>query len=101
MLPHAQGSFRITGPVESGKSARSGLESTIAFSSTRDNPTFRPVADAAEIYLMNPDASNPRRLTDNQSGDGFANLSPDGKKIIFDSDRLSGQVNLSDLFLMN
>jgi TolB protein len=50
---------------------------------------------------MNPDASNPRRLTDNQSGDGFANLSPDGKKIIFDSNRLSGQVNLSDLFLMN
>jgi Tol biopolymer transport system component len=77
------------------------LESAIAFSSTRDNPTGVPVADAAEVYLMKPDGTNLRRLTDNQSGDGFAALSPDGKRIVFDSDRLSGQVNVSDLFLMN
>lgn len=77
------------------------LESTIAFSSTRDHLGLTPVANAAEIYLMNPDGTNPRRLTDNLAGDGFAALSPDGKKIVFDSTRLSGQTNVSDLFLMN
>jgi TolB protein len=84
-----------------GKPTGFQLQSTIAFSSTRDNPSAVPVADGAEIYLMNPDGTNPRRLTDNDSADGFANLSPDGKRIVFDSDRLSGQVNVSDLFLMN
>src|SRR5215471_18010947 len=50
---------------------------------------------------MSPDGTNLHRLTDNQAGDGFALLSPDGKRIVFDSDRLSGQFNVSDLFLMN
>src|SRR5215472_15236790 len=76
------------------------LASTIAFSSTRDNPTANPPAPAAEIYLMNPDGSDPRRLTNNTAGDGFPNLSPDGKTIVFDSSRLTGQTNVSDLFLM-
>jgi TolB protein len=88
-------------PCNSGQSSSFKLESTIAFASTRDNPTGMPAADAAEIYLMNPDGTNQRRLTDNTTGDGFANLSPDGKKIVFDSDRLSGHTNVSDLFLMN
>jgi TolB protein len=86
-------------PCNNGNPPGFHLESTVAFSSTRDNPTGG--ANAAEIYLMNPDASNPRRLTDNLSADGFPNLSPDGKRIVFDSDRLSGRVNVSDLFLMN
>jgi Tol biopolymer transport system component len=86
------------------------LESTIAFSSTRDNPTFQPVINAAEIYLVSPDGTNPRRLTfnsdgtANSAGDGFATLSPDGKKIVFDSNRnrAAGEPrNTSDLFLMN
>ena len=76
------------------------LFSTIAFGSNRDTLTVTPVADGAEIYLMNADGSNVRRLTDNVREDAFPNLSPDGKKIVFDSDRLSGQVNVSDLFLM-
>jgi len=76
------------------------LVSTIAFSSTRDNPTTNPPAAAAEIYLMHPDGSDPRRLTENSAGDGFPNLSPDGKTIVFDSSRLTGQTNASDLFLM-
>src|SRR5262245_18372554 len=88
-------------PCNDGKPSGFQLESTIAFSSTRDNPTAVPVADAGEIYLMDPDGANPRRLTDNQSEDAFPNLSPDGKKIVFDSDRISGQTNVSDLFLMN
>jgi TolB protein len=84
------------------------LQSTIAFTSTRDNLTLSPLL-GAEIYLMNPDGSNPRRLTDNAYGDSFPTLSPDGKKIGSDSNRLTaGTVcngiaynNISDLFLMS
>lgn len=78
------------------------LESTIAFVSTRDNPGGG--VNAAEIYLMNPDGTNQRRLTDNTFGDGFPVLSPDGKKIVFDSNRLTAApaiLNNPDLFLMN
>ncbi len=88
--------------------------STVAFSSTRDHVSegLTPLLLGAEVYLMkpvmNPDGTwaltNPRRLTSNASFDGFANLSPDGKKIVFDSTRntdSTGFINSSDLFLMN
>lgn len=85
------------------------LEPTIVFSTTRDTPgaTTRAAAGAAaEVYLMNPDTTNPRRLTNNATGDGFASLSPDGKRIVFD--RLSTGVcggktwnNISDLYVMD
>jgi TolB protein len=71
----------------------------------------------AEVYLAevtDPDTPTPtianlRRLTDNVYGDAFANLSPDGKKILFDSDRLTAGTlcdgvtyyNIDDLFLMD
>jgi Tol biopolymer transport system component len=74
------------------------LESTIAFTSTRDDLI------TAEIYLMSPDGSNVRRLTENTGGNAFAALSPDGKKIVFDSNRNRAEsepFNTSDLFVMN
>jgi len=80
------------------------LFEAIAFVSTRDTPLITPLINAGEIYLMNADGTNPRRLTENTDGDGFPKLSPDGKKIVFDSNRLraSGEpLNTSDLFLMN
>ena len=52
---------------------------------------------------MAPDGTNQRRLTNNPAGDGFAALSPDGKKIVFDSNRNRAPtepVNTSDLFVM-
>src|SRR5215510_11512331 len=58
------------------------LESMIAVTSTRENPTKGPIL-ATEIYLMSPDGANLRRLTDNTALDAFAALSPDGKKIVF------------------
>jgi TolB protein len=79
------------------------LVSTIAFVSTRDDPAANPLL-AAEIYLMAGDGENPRRITTNTDGDGFPALSPDGKKIVFDSNRLRAEsepLNTSDLFLMN
>jgi len=80
------------------------LVQKITFSSTRDNPTGVPPVNSAEVYLMDPDATNAVRLTTNVFSDLFAALSPDGKgRIVFDSNRNnvpSDPVNLVDLFLM-
>jgi Tol biopolymer transport system component len=74
----------------------------IAFASSRHNPAGGQAV--LEIYLMNADATNPVRLTDNLDGDTFPSLSPDGNgRIVFDSNRLrtpSEPFNTSDLFLM-
>ena len=86
------------------------LRSTIAFVSNRHDSTADPTVNpqrallAAEIYLMNGDGTNPRRLTENMHFDGFPALSPEGNRIVFDSNRLraAGEpFNTSDLFLMN
>src|SRR6266498_4401891 len=86
------------------------LRSTIAFVSTRHDPAADPAVDAqrawlaAEIYLMDGDGTNPRRLTENRDSDGFPALSPDGRRIVFDSNRLRAEgepFNTSDLFVMN
>ncbi|MGH8248634.1 MAG: hypothetical protein ACREUU_19670 [Gammaproteobacteria bacterium] len=80
-----------------------GGQSTIVFVSTRDDSASDPRA-AAEIYLMNGDGTHPRRITNNHAGDGFPALSPDGKRLVFDSDRLRAEaepVGTSDLFVMN
>src|SRR6266542_2524625 len=89
---------------------QSGLRSTIAFVSTRHDPAADPAVNpqrawlAAEIYLMNADGTNARRLTENAYADGFPALSPDGTRVVFDSNRLRVEgepFNTSDLFLMN
>src|SRR5262245_32898883 len=81
------------------------LVSTIAFTSSRDDPTNPfPVVGAGEIYLMDPDGTNLVRLAENTVGDFMPSLSPDGKKIVFDSTRLrllNEPRNTSDLYLMN
>ncbi|SCL35186.1 WD40-like Beta Propeller Repeat [Micromonospora rhizosphaerae] len=96
---------QVAGACDPAKSPCFRLESTIAFTSTRDNPTASQAA-AIEIYLMSPDPVTPnvRRLTYNTDGDAFPALSPDGKEIVFDSNRNRAEgepVNTSDLFLMN
>jgi TolB protein len=98
------------------------VTSTIAFTSTRENPNAVPPIVGGEIYLMdrlpNGSFSAPRQLTENCAAglapalttencyaDTFPALSPDGKgRIVFDSNRMraAGEpINTSDLFLMN
>jgi len=79
---------------------------TIAFISSRYNPALKPPAWllAAEIYLMNGDGTNVRRITHNTTAEGFPALSPDGKRIVFESNRLrkeSDPINWASLFVMN
>jgi Tol biopolymer transport system component/DNA-binding winged helix-turn-helix (wHTH) protein len=62
----------------------------IVFVSTADgNP---------EIYLMDADGSNQRRITRNAAQDLYPNWSPDGKRLIFASDR-SGRSAVYELTL--
>lgn len=77
--------------------------STIAFVSNRHDPTADPW-NATDIYLMDEDGTDVRRVTENSWADGFPSLSPDGRRIVFESNRLRTEgepANTSDLFLMN
>jgi TolB protein len=79
------------------------LEQKIAFTSSRDLATIFPLQNGAEIYLMNPDGTGGQRVTDNLVGDAFPALRADGKRIVFDSNRLRTEtesVLRSDLFVM-
>jgi len=91
--------------AQTGSDRKEASRSTIAFASTRDYPTSIPAfVTTGEIYLMNADGTNVRRLTHNDVSDIFPSLSPDGTKIIFESNRrrAAGEPpNVSDLFLMN
>jgi prepilin-type processing-associated H-X9-DG protein len=61
----------------------------IAFDTDRDGNS--------EIYLMNPDGSNPINLTNNPANDGSPDLSANGNRVAFTSDRDGNY----EIYLMN
>jgi Tol biopolymer transport system component len=93
------------------------LETRIVVTSTRDvaNPdNLRDAVFGSELYLLDPayrfDEDNPlhpQRLTNNSYSDLGGSLSPDGKKIIFESNELRADLAvqstwlLTDLFVMD
>src|SRR3954453_15598313 len=43
--------------------------------------------DDLDIYVINPDGSGRKQLTDSRSLESYPSWSPDGSKIVFESDR--------------
>ena len=79
--PNGGGETKISGEAGDTAPAVSPDGSKIAFmSSTRGATNW-------EIWVMNPDGSNPQRLTENGSNDGLPAWSPDGQSIAFVSDQ--------------
>lgn len=71
----------------------------IAFYSDRDGDRNLPYAERNfEIYVMNVDGTDVRRLTNNPAWDGHPSWSPSGRKIAYEACRLGGKC---DIYVMN
>jgi Tol biopolymer transport system component len=80
--------------------------STHDYESTHDCTVVRcDLFAGSEIYMIDSDGTDPRRLTSNTAADFFPALSPDGKKIAFESNKYhldTGEPrNVADLFVMD
>ncbi|MGH3089049.1 MAG: TolB family protein, partial [Rubrobacteraceae bacterium] len=51
-----------------------------------------------EIFTMNPDGTGLKQLTDNDASDDDPSFSPDGRRIVFESNR--DDPNEDDIFVM-
>ncbi len=69
------------------------LVGKIAFLSTRDGNS--------EVYIMSPDGTNQRRLTNNAANDNEISISPDGRRILFISDRGPNTNNPFHIYIMD
>ncbi len=77
-----------------------GTAGTCPFLPTLEKILFTSNQDGnSEIYAMNPNGTQPIRLTNNPAYDGRASWSPDGKKIVFETDR-GGNSN-REIYVMN
>ena len=72
----------------------------IAFSSWRDGHFIGEFGLSSEIYVMDADGKNTRRLTNNRKSDLSPSWSPDGKQIAFKSDRKGDEVNY-EIYVMD
>jgi len=75
-----------------GQPAWSPLSTRIAFASDRDSA-------GTDIYLMDVDGGNVKRLTTDSSNDAQPTWSPTGDRIVFVSDRIGG--GGTDIFVMD
>jgi eukaryotic-like serine/threonine-protein kinase len=71
--------------------------SRIVFVSDRDGPDAVGNLGNEEIYVMNADGTDQRRLTHSNTADNHPAVSPDGRMIAFTSQRAGG----FDIFVMN
>ena len=72
----------------------------IAFMSWRDGHFIGDFGLSSEIYVMDADGKNQRRLTNNRRSDSSPSWSPDGKWIVFASDRKGDDVNY-EIYVMD
>jgi len=78
-------------PVPSPTTQSIPMRTSIAYMA-KENP-----ADTWDIWSMRSDGSDPRRLTSNDSNDSVPGWSPDGRRIVFESDRDGN----SEIYVMN
>ena len=72
----------------------------IAFMSQRDGHFIGDFGLSYEIYVMDADGKNTRRLTNNRKTDVSPSWSPDGKWIVFSADRKGDDVN-HEIYVMD
>ena len=72
----------------------------IVFSARRDGHVENKFAVTYEIYVMDSDGGNQQRLTENRKNDESPSWSPDGQRIVFESDR-KGEFENYDIYVMD
>ena len=72
----------------------------IAFGARRDGHFENKFAVTYEIYVMDADGGNQRRLTENRNNDRYPSWSPDGERIVFTADR-KGNFEQFDIYVMD
>ena len=72
----------------------------IVFISRRDGHFIGEFGLTSEIYVMDADGKNTRRLTNNRKSDSSPSWSPDGKWIVFSADRKGDDVNY-EIYVMD
>jgi TolB protein len=84
-LSHAK---QVThGAYDSGWAVWSPDGKTFVFDSSRSDPNPNDSNDVNDVYRMNVDGSDVRKLTDSKGVSGDAAWSPNGSLVAFDSDR--------------
>jgi Tol biopolymer transport system component len=79
---------RLTGDAaDSGWPVWSPAGSELAFDSSRADPDSADSKQINDIFVMNPDGSGVKKLTDSKGASANAAWSPDGSLIAFDADR--------------